>query len=120
MDDFIVSDDARKGAECQFLSAHWVYGDVIRVFKEELVNCSVSYVQLPPHDGITDATALVAACIIGHPATVEALVDHLTGLLAPQGDGADRSHETAVDALESMTDDEAEAALLAELQDLTG
>ena len=53
-------------------------------------------------------------------ATVEALVDHLTGLLAPQGDGADRSHETAVDALESMTDDEAEAALLAELQDLTG
>jgi hypothetical protein len=56
---FIVSDDARKGAECQFLSAHWVYGDVVRVFKQELVNCSLSYDQLPPHDGITDANLTV-------------------------------------------------------------
>ena len=56
---FIVGDDARHGAECQFLTAHWVYGDIIRVVEQDVINCTVDYVELPPHDGITDANLTV-------------------------------------------------------------
>lgn len=54
-------------------------------------------------------------------ATVDALVDHVAGLLAPRGNQPEAAAQgRAVDALDSMTDDEAEAALLRELQDLAG
>lgn len=53
-------------------------------------------------------------------ATVDALVDHVAGLLAPGGDADTVAGADAVDVVESMTDAEAEAALLRELEDLMG
>jgi hypothetical protein len=51
-----------SASSCRFLATHWASGDVVRVFEQDMLNCTSTYVpmQLPGKDGVTDATISVA------------------------------------------------------------
>merc|ERR1712060_729221 len=43
-------------SECRFLIHHWTDGDLVRVYQQSGLNCTLDWVQLPQPSGITDAT----------------------------------------------------------------
>ena len=47
---------------CRFLASHWTSGNVVRVYQQDALNCSSSYVasQLPGPDGVTNVAVHIA------------------------------------------------------------
>eukprot|EP00326_Haptolina_ericina_P011207 CAMPEP_0181225936 /NCGR_PEP_ID=MMETSP1096-20121128/31977_1 /TAXON_ID=156174 ORGANISM="Chrysochromulina ericina, Strain CCMP281" /NCGR_SAMPLE_ID=MMETSP1096 /ASSEMBLY_ACC=CAM_ASM_000453 /LENGTH=286 /DNA_ID=CAMNT_0023319221 /DNA_START=130 /DNA_END=990 /DNA_ORIENTATION=- len=56
---FSVQDDA-TGRSCRFLAHHWVDGDLVRVYQQNGLSCTLDWTQLAQPDGITKATLKVA------------------------------------------------------------
>ena len=53
---FQVVDDQTNHA-CRFLTHHWIDGDLVRVYKEDGLNCTLDWVQTPDNvTGVTNAT----------------------------------------------------------------
>lgn len=52
---FQVLDDATDKS-CRFLTQHFIDGDVVRVYAQSNLTCTLDWTQLPSPDGITKAT----------------------------------------------------------------
>mmetsp|Transcript_19907 Transcript_19907/g.50647 ORF Transcript_19907/g.50647 Transcript_19907/m.50647 type:complete len:203 (+) Transcript_19907:808-1416(+) len=57
---FEVNDDVSSGL-CRFLTHHWIDGDLISVYEQNGLNCTLEWVQIPDTDGVTSGTLHVSS-----------------------------------------------------------
>jgi len=55
---FELDDAVHRGHGCRFLASHWTSGNLVHIYQQDRLNCSIAYVpsQLPGLDGVTNAT----------------------------------------------------------------